>query len=214
MSDFEEHPDNSSENMKMNSDLSSFENIPSAELSQTVKDETRSAYDAQYYSPYDAPQYRNPSYRPYFQPGAYAQPPYQPAPYYSSYNSYPQQTGNYYPQQPGFVPPFYPPMISSHQSGEGIAVASMVLGILSLILFGVPFLDVILSLIALILGIIAKTKGNSGMAIAGIIMGIIGLLLSALIIVLFFTAIFSSSNASFNGYSGEWSNFSASLHIH
>ena len=49
---------------------------------------------------------------------------------------------------------------------DGVAVASMVFGIISLIFF--PF---VLGIIAILLGLVSETKG--GMSAAGIIMGLI-----------------------------------------
>ncbi len=61
----------------------------------------------------------------------------------------------------------------------GLAVTSMVLGIVALVLSCcVPYVPVILALIAVILGgvSLAKKKGGKGMAIAGLVCGIIGLI--------------------------------------
>lgn len=92
-----------------------------------------------------------------------------------------------------------------------MATASLVLGILSIILCYIPFLDVILALLALIFGIVAKVKGNGGMAIAGIILGVFGLLLSALILYFLFYSVLSGRN-DFNGnFAGDISNFTAAI---
>lgn len=69
---------------------------------------------------------------------------------------------------------------------KGMAIASMVLGILALVLSCcVPYLPVLLALIAVILGGIslAKKQGGKGMAIAGLVCGIIGLIPSILVII-------------------------------
>ena len=66
------------------------------------------------------------------------------------------------------------------QPGSGLATASLVLGILSLVLFMFPFITGIL---AIIFGGVAKSKGNkSGMATAGLVCGIISLVLWILLI--------------------------------
>ena len=54
--------------------------------------------------------------------------------------------------------------------GKGLAIASLVLGIVSLLCF-----PVVTGVLAAIFGGVAKSKGNtSGMATAGIVLGIIG----------------------------------------
>ncbi|MGN1145923.1 MAG: DUF4190 domain-containing protein [Acetatifactor sp.] len=68
----------------------------------------------------------------------------------------------------------------------GLAVASMVLGICALVLACcVPYVPVILALLAVVLGgvSLAKKKGGKGMAIAGLVCGIIGLVPAVIVIV-------------------------------
>lgn len=67
----------------------------------------------------------------------------------------------------------------------GKAIASMVLGILSLVLCYVPVLGLILALVGLPLGVSAMRglpagQSGRGMAIAGVTMGIIGLVIGLL----------------------------------
>lgn len=110
--------------------------------------------------------------------------PGQPNPY----GSQPDQYGNQ-PNQYGNQPPQY----GNQQYGgqpqsqkKGLAIAALVLGILglfgSLIVFGA-----VLSLVAVILGIIALVKskqpthGGKGFAISGIVLGILGLVIAAAI---------------------------------
>lgn len=69
---------------------------------------------------------------------------------------------------------------------KGLAIASMVLGIVALVLSCcVPYLPIVLALLAVILGgvSLAKKMGGKGMAIAGLVCGIIGLV-PALIVVI------------------------------
>jgi hypothetical protein len=81
------------------------------------------------------------------------------------------------------------------QPGNGIAVASMILGIVSLVLFFLWFLAPILALLAIIFGALgigkAKKIGGKGkgMAIAGLVTGSIGLVVSIIIIVLAFIVV-------------------------
>jgi len=79
----------------------------------------------------------------------------------------------------------------AHPAGptNGLAVASMILGILA-VLCGWFFLGLILGAVAIVLGIIGlKKPGGRGMAITGIITGAIGTLTSLIFISIFFIAI-------------------------
>lgn len=70
-----------------------------------------------------------------------------------------------------------------NQGNDGRAVASLVLGIISLVtMFTGTFaiVGVVLSIIGLILGIKSKKDNPSGMATAGIVLSIIALVLTAL----------------------------------
>lgn len=60
---------------------------------------------------------------------------------------------------------------------KGLAIASMVLGIISVVLFCIPYIGIPCGVIALILGgvSLATKKGGKGMAIAGLVCGIIGI---------------------------------------
>ncbi|MGN0431727.1 MAG: DUF4190 domain-containing protein [Lachnospiraceae bacterium] len=83
-------------------------------------------------------------------------------------------------QQPVYAAPAAP------QGGKGLAIASMVLGIVALVLSCcVPYLPIVLALLAVVLGgvSLAKKKGGKGMAIAGLVCGIIGLVPAVLLIV-------------------------------
>ena len=86
--------------------------------------------------------------------------------------------------QPG--PGYHPAMPAQ---GNGIAVAAMVLGIVSLALFFIPIVGLICGLIGFILGFSGLSKANrlggkgKGMAIAGIVTGIIGTLIGAWVLI-------------------------------
>jgi len=81
---------------------------------------------------------------------------------------------------------------------KGIAIAGMVLGILSIILFFTSWVAMIIGIAGIILSIIAlkkvnkdpKNYGGRGMAITGIICGAVGLVLAAVALVI--TIIFIS----------------------
>ena len=81
------------------------------------------------------------------------------------------------PQQPTCVYPAATPAIP----GKGLAIASMVLGIVSFFCF-----PVITGILAVVFGAISKSKGcRSGMATAGIVCGIIGVALWLLMLIIF-----------------------------
>lgn len=89
---------------------------------------------------------------------------------------------------PGAYPGYQPP---PPQSGSaGLAIASMVLGILSIPCFCVWWVSIPLAIIAIILGVVALNSvksgqgGGRGMAQAGLILGAIGLLLAIILIVI------------------------------
>lgn len=86
-------------------------------------------------------------------------------------------------QQPVYQQPMMP---QEPKKSVGLAVASMVLGILALVLSCcVPYLPILLALLAVVLGgvSLAKKMGGKGMAIAGLVCGIIGLIPAVILIV-------------------------------
>ena len=89
--------------------------------------------------------------------------------------------------------------VSTQPLRQGLAIASMVLGILSIILCCV--FGGVLALPGLILGIIslATKRDGSGMAIAGIITSIFGLLLGILMVFLFVGSLKEIAENSKNG---------------
>ena len=81
--------------------------------------------------------------------------------------------------------------------GSGLAIASLVLGILAVVTFWTYVGGILLGLIAIVLGVIAlgRVRRGRGMAIAGVVLGTLGLLFSAVLIGL--TAwVFNSSGGS------------------
>ena len=66
---------------------------------------------------------------------------------------------------------------------KGFAIASMILGIISIVFFYELDISIPASIIAIVLGIMAIKSSNRGMAIAGLVTGIIGILLTILIFV-------------------------------
>ena len=126
--------------------------------------------------PYAAPQYGQP------QPGFAPQQAYPPA-------QYPQQA--YFPpnQQPVFVAP------AVSEPGAGMAVASLVLGILSIVTFWGWFLTLPLSIIGIIMGALGRRSiSRRGIATAGLVCSIIGLVAFLLFYLLVIAAVFRAGS--------------------
>ena len=90
--------------------------------------------------------------------------------------------------QPFYAPP--PPVPAAVQRTSGLAIASMVVGIVSILVSCILWpLGAVLAAVALVLGIVGLNEtskdpsvGGKGMAIAGIVLGGIGVLLVILAI--------------------------------
>ena len=98
----------------------------------------------------------------YQPPGGYPAGPYYPAPQYPYY----------YPPQPV-------------KKSSGLAVASLVLGILSILMAATLLIPLICGPLAILFGILSR-KGDdklSGLATAGIICGVVGLVLGLLFLI-------------------------------
>jgi hypothetical protein len=113
-------------------------------------------------------------YQPYgTDPGSHSPGPYPPAP--------PGQYPPPYGPPPGYYPPPTPYGYQSRPStGNGKAVAALVLGIGSIVFCFFSFFDALLVIPGLILGFIAMSEtraaggGGRGMAVAGLVCSIIG----------------------------------------
>lgn len=83
----------------------------------------------------------------------------------------------------------YPP--APKQPASGLAVVSLVLGILSILFFCIWWIAIPLGALAIILGVVARNQARRGeaggetLARAGLICGIVGVLLGLLLVVLF-----------------------------
>lgn len=135
-----------------------------------------------------------------FTPPVQPQAPVMPPPPVNSYQQPgapvpPPAPGAYPPPMPGQppMPGAYPP--PAPKQSKGLAIASMVLGICSLVFCWSPFLALICSIIGLILGIIGKKKQQGGMALAGIITSSIGLAISVIIIIIAVVAVIGAFGA-------------------
>ena len=87
--------------------------------------------------------------------------------------------------------------------GQGLGIAAMVLGILSLV---IPFFGTATAIVGLILGVVAKKKSSEagmpcGMAIAGIVCSIVSLALSILCIFTCWIPAFCASAGFFDALS-------------
>lgn len=85
---------------------------------------------------------------------------------------------------------------NNNNESKGMAIASMVLGILGLVFFCIPILNLILAVLALIFGIVVmyKKSAGKGMGIAGFVCGILGTLWGIYYIICYgiaFNAIYS-----------------------
>ncbi len=119
----------------------------------------------------------------------YGRPPqvyYQPPQYYSQ---------QYYPQQYPYQVPSCNPLSYRPARPAGMAVASMVLGIISIVIGWIWGLGILLGGLAVLFGVVAKRKCKRGeadggsMAVTGIVTGLTGAATSALALVVFINAV-------------------------
>ena len=78
-------------------------------------------------------------------------------------------------------PPGYQPVA---RPTNGLSIASLVLGICSIVLWWFFGLGIVLGILAVVFGVKARRRTPNGMATAGLVTGIIGLSLSVLFVVL------------------------------
>jgi hypothetical protein len=117
-------------------------------------------------------------------PPEYAPPGYRPAPT----NPPPPQFPPGPPQYPGYWAP--PPESAQYprpRTGNGKAIAALVLGIVSIVLCWLSLFDIIPAVLGLIFGILGRNdslrhpeRGGRGMAVAGIACAVVGALLAGL----------------------------------
>ncbi len=91
------------------------------------------------------------------------------------------------PLQPAYQPSYPPPGAPSQ--GNGLAVAGMVVGIVSIPLFFLNWIDIIIGIVGLVLSIVglnrSKRLGGTGrgMAIAGIVTSAVGIVAAAIFLI-------------------------------
>lgn len=81
------------------------------------------------------------------------------------------------------------------QESKGFSIASMVLGIIALVLFCIWYVSIPCAILAIIFSIIGKKKGGKGMATAGMVLGIISLAILVLIYILALAGIATLTSA-------------------
>ncbi|MEG2377009.1 MAG: DUF4190 domain-containing protein [Clostridia bacterium] len=109
-------------------------------------------------------------------------------------------TGPMYTQQAPPTPaaPIYTqqtPVENSDANGKsGMATASMVLGIISIVFGCCFYISLPIAIVGLVLGILSYKSNKSGMALAGIIMSSVAIVVTVIVIILgFSTAVFSNA---------------------
>jgi len=94
----------------------------------------------------------------------------------------------------------------TQRKSSGFAVASLVLGILCLVFFWFPYLNLLLAGLATTfggIGLSAVKKGtgdSKGLAVAGLVMGIIGLVAAVAVLILVWTS--NDTGGGMGGYLG------------
>jgi hypothetical protein len=144
------------------------------------------------------PEYAPPGYVP--PPAAEPPPPSMP-PAYPGYGTPPYPTQQYagqpYPGQPGQPYPYPPNYYGQYPpppTGNGKAIAALVLGIAAILLFWTSILDIVPAVLALVFGILgrneAKRHGQGRrLAVAGIACAVVGALLATVFTVVIFQRI-------------------------
>lgn len=100
------------------------------------------------------------------------------------------ENGEQHPHQPVIIVGEQDP--NAHKKNSNMASISLVAGILSIVLFWVPWITFILGIVGLILGIVSlvQHRDGHGAAIAGVIISSIGTLIALIIGFIYIYAIF------------------------
>ena len=92
-----------------------------------------------------------------------------------------------YQQQQQYQPPQYQqyqPQYQQQGVARGMSVASMVCGIVGLVLCWVPFFGLVVNALAIIFYILSRKETPNGMATAGLVCGIIGIIVALIVTIL------------------------------
>ncbi len=84
------------------------------------------------------------------------------------------------------------------QEKKGLSIASMVLGIVSLVLWCFWYLSIPCAILAIIFGIIGKKRAGKGMAIAGLVLGIITLVILGILLLVGASTLSSLNSVNWN----------------
>ncbi|WP_329054821.1 DUF4190 domain-containing protein [Amycolatopsis sp. NBC_01488] len=127
-----------------------------------------------------------------------ANPGYPPsAPIQQPWGTQPYPVPQQYPVQP-YVSQPYPVAAYPMLRTSGMAVAGMVIGIVALVTFWVPFVDLVLGFLAIGLSWAGMLQADrpgytgKGMGIAGLVCGIVAVI-PALVVMLFFFGLFAAA---------------------
>jgi hypothetical protein len=149
------------------------------------------------------PEYAPPGYTPPAAPPSFTKPPAVPP------SSYPP-TQPAYGTQPGYgnqgggpapypAPPHYASQYPQPKTGNGKAVAGLVLGILAIVFFWTSILDVVLVALGVIFACLGlseskQTGGGHGMALSGLVCAIVGALFATIFTVVIYGKIATCLN--------------------
>ncbi len=134
------------------------------------------------------PEYAPPGYTPPPQP---APPPYASSPYG------PGHAGGYGYPPPGYpapIPPGYAQQYPQPRTGNGKAIAALVLGILAVMFCWTSIFDVVFVALAVIFGFLGLSDakrggGGRGLAISGLVCAVVGALLATILSVVIYSRI-------------------------
>lgn len=150
-----------------------------------------------YQPPVQQPQYQQaPPQQP--QPGQQPVPPVPPQAPPQYQQAPPQQPQQQQYGQPQYqqVPPQYVPATDVQAKAKNMATASMICGILGLILCWTPYAGLILNILGIVFYTLYKKNepaGQNGMATAGLVCSIIGLIVSIIFTILW-TTVFAAAS--------------------
>jgi hypothetical protein len=75
-----------------------------------------------------------------------------------------------------------------------LGIIGLVVAILSILLFWIPFLDVILGAGGLVMGVIARRQGSRGFGLAALIVGIVGAVIGVIYSIIWILAVIAANH--------------------